>query len=223
MIESFADTIKIMVDALLSEVNTCLPGQIETYDPTTKKASVKPLLKRVLNNGNELVRPVINNVPVVFPSSSNSIISVPLAKGDGCLIVFSMRSLDDWLSKGGDVAPDDPRKFDLSDAVCIPGLFSFKNTGKVPEGSENIEIKSDKKVELQGNADNAVRFSELKTAYDQLKSDFDNHVSTYNAHTHVTTATVSSGPPGTIAPTTSTSTPSSGDVSGAKVEEVLLP
>ena len=219
MKESFSDTIRIMVESILSEVHTVLPGRIESYDPTTKKVSVKPLLKKAMSNGAELVRPVIENIPVVFPSSGSSIISIPLKQGDGCLLVFSMRSLDNWLSNGGDVTPLDPRKFDLSDAVCIPGLYSFQNPGRVGTG-ENIEIYNDSgKVEIQGNSDFAVRFSALETAYNQLKADYDNLVTIFNAHVH---SGVTTGP-GSSGPTPTPGSPSTGNISGAKVEEVLLP
>jgi len=224
MKEQFSDVVKAISKSLISELYTCLPGRIESYDPSTKKANVKPLLKRQMSNGDILERPVIVNTPVVFLSSSDSIISIPLKKGDGCLILFSQRSLDTWLDNGGDVLPNDPRQFDLSDAICIPGLFSFKEPGRVPSG-ENIEIYNDSgSVEIQGNSDFAVRFSALETAYNQLKTDFDNLVSIFNAHIHTTTATVgSSAVLGVISPTVTPGTPSTGDISGAKVDNVLLP
>jgi len=77
--------------------------------------------------------------------------------------------------------------------------------------------------EINGNADFAVRFGALETAYNQLKSDFDTFVTTYNSHIHITTATV--GPtavPGVISPTVSTGSPSTGDISGAKVDNIKV-
>ena len=63
-------------------------------------------------------------------------------------------------------------------------------------------------IELNGNADNAVRFSALETQINQLVSDF-------NTHTHaVTTA------PGTTAVPVPQSTV---DITGARVDEVTLP
>jgi hypothetical protein len=58
-------------------------------------------------------------------------------------------------------------------------------------------------IELNGNTDNAVRFSVLETEFNRLKSEFDNH----------------SGHSGAG----STPTPSTADISGAKVDEVKLP
>jgi len=77
-------------------------------------------------------------------------------------------------------------------------------------------------IEIGGDTDNMVRFSELQSAFDELKEDFNNLVTAYNAHIHITTATVGPSPtPGIIAPTASTGTPSAADISGAEIEEIL--
>ena len=82
-------------------------------------------------------------------------------------------------------------------------------------------MKDDSTMEIGGSSDNMVRYSELQSAYNQLKSDFDNLVNSYNTHIHVTTATVgATAVPGVLLPTTATETPSSGDISGAKIEEI---
>ena len=84
-----------------------------------------------------------------------------------------------------------------------------------------IYLKDDSTMEIGGSSDNMVRYSELQSAYNQLKSDFDNLVNSYNTHIHVTTATVgATAVPGVLLPTTATETPSSGDISGAKIEEI---
>lgn len=69
----------------------------------------------------------------------------------------------------------------------------------------------------------AVRFSELETAFNQLRDDHDALVASYNAHVHPVPGVSTGGGSTTSSPTTSTETPSTADVSGAKVEEVQLP
>lgn len=79
-------------------------------------------------------------------------------------------------------------------------------------------------LDLNGNARFAAAFEDLKTGFDQLLSDFNDLVTAYNAHIHTTTAvTGGGGPPGVIAPTTSTGTPSSASVDDSKVETVKVP
>lgn len=79
-------------------------------------------------------------------------------------------------------------------------------------------------LELQGNADFAVAYTDLKLAFDQLKTDLNALITAYNAHIHVTTATIGPGPAlGVISPTVSTGTPSTADMSGAKISDIKVP
>lgn len=79
-------------------------------------------------------------------------------------------------------------------------------------------------LELNGNADNAVRYSKLEEAFNQLKGDFDAFVDKYNPHIHVTTATIgASATPGVISATTSQGVKTTADISDAKIDEVLMP
>jgi len=79
-------------------------------------------------------------------------------------------------------------------------------------------------LELNGNDDNAVRFSELKAGFDTLKTDLNNLITAYNSHIHITTATVGASPtPGVIAPTTSTGVSSTASVDTSKIDKVKLP
>lgn len=134
-----------VVEYRLSNLHTCLPGRVEKYDPETQKADVKPLLKRKFKDNTEIELPVIVNVPVVFPRSGGGSLTFPVVKGDGVLLLFSERSLDRWLSAGGDVAPDDRRKFDLSDAIAIPGLNPFTMDNLDPDGVNATLIFGDGK------------------------------------------------------------------------------
>lgn len=56
--------------------------------------------------------------------------------GDGVLLVFSQRSIENWLD-GSKGSPDDPRMFDLSDAFAIPSC----NTKSPAADAENLSIQ----------------------------------------------------------------------------------
>jgi len=84
-------------------------------------------------------------------------------------------------------------------------------------GDRYIQIKSDF-IEIGGDTDFMVRFSELETAYNQLKSDHDDLVNAFNAHMHATAA-----PGAPSIPTPGAGIPavaSTGDISGAKIDEI---
>jgi hypothetical protein len=72
-----------------------------------------------------------------------------------------------------------------------------------------IHLLADGTVELNGGGGTAVEFARLKTAFDQLKSDFDTLVGIYNGHVH----------PGVTAGAASTgTTPAAGSTSTANID-----
>lgn len=78
-----------------------------------------------------------------------------------------------------------------------------------------IRMRADGTMEMNGNSDFMVRFNELKTGFDQLKSDFNDFVSnTYNTHVHPSPAGGSTGT------TPSLGTPSAASIDNAKIAEI---
>jgi hypothetical protein len=88
-----------------------------------------------------------------------------------------------------------------------------------------IWIRNDGKIELGGtgargtNVKHATQYEALETAFNQLKSDFNDLVTKYNAHTHAYLPGPGASAP--TAPTTSTETPSTADITGAKLNNIL--
>lgn len=79
-----------------------------------------------------------------------------------------------------------------------------------------IWLKNDGNMEVGGNDDNLVRYSELKKAFDKLKTDLNNFIQIYNAHVHP--GVVSGGSSTSSTPTVGSV--SSADVSGAKIDNI---
>lgn len=100
-------------------MNTTLPGKIISYDGKT--AVVTPSMDMQLTSGKTLKPPQIISVPVYWLTADAGAaqITVPLKPGDAVVLHFSQRSIENWLS-GSDQAPDDPRRFDLTDCFCTP-------------------------------------------------------------------------------------------------------
>jgi hypothetical protein len=209
MNKQFSEVLEKSFDSFISNIHTSMPGVIQSYDNTKKKVEVLPLVKKKFKNGQVLSFPVISNVPVIFPGTNNAIISFPLSRGDGCLIIFSERSLERFLSSNlEEVEPQDPRKFSISDAICIPGLFSFSKPGRVGDNNQ-LEIYYDAgTVDIQGADNFAVKYNELKSKLDALQGQLTSHV-----HTGVTTGPGSSGPSTTLWDV---------DISGAKSDKVKI-
>ena len=149
-----ASDLKGFIQNELSEVRTCLPGIVQSYNGTS--AVVKPALPKQLANGDTLPAPQIVQVPVCFHvgMGGKAQITVPLAAGDDVILHFSERSLENWLN-GSDSAPDDPRQFDLSDCFASPVLRPTVG-GADPEnvsmmfGDGNIKIAPSGEITVNG-------------------------------------------------------------------------
>jgi len=138
--DNFIDSIHQAIDTKMSGVNTAMPGVIGSYDAAHNRATVSPSIAKRLHDPDleGLAPPQIINRPVIWPAaqSGKAALTMPLAAGDGVMLVSQQRSLENWLS-GNNGKPDDPRQFDLTDTVAIPGL------------SHNAIVAHDKDVVLR--------------------------------------------------------------------------
>lgn len=105
------------------DMHTALPGTITEFDPASGLASVKPEGKVTMKTGEKLSYPSIVKVPVSLPQGNgrNAVVAYPVKPGDGCLIIVCENDLKPWMSHGKET--DSNMKFDLTNAVCIPGLY----------------------------------------------------------------------------------------------------
>jgi hypothetical protein len=84
---------------------------------------VQPSLKRRTGNKEYISFPMLIDVPVIFPGTKKWTIHFPLEKDDEVAVFFSERALEAWKDAGQDDVEDpDPRRYDLCDAYCVPGL-----------------------------------------------------------------------------------------------------
>jgi len=136
--KKFVDVLNEWLSSKLDKIHTVLPGRIEHYyGHTQRKAKVQPLVKlRNIKNKIIEINP-IDDVPILFPGSSNTNILFPINKNDGCLLLFAESAIGNWLSNGGVVEADDLSRFDLTDCIAIPGLWSFANAPILPFANDN--------------------------------------------------------------------------------------
>lgn len=105
--------------------------------------------------------------------------------------------------------------------LAQPGEHRIFSTNEDGELQTYLWLKNDGNMAIGGDADNMVRFSELKTGFDQLKTDLNDLIQKYNSHTHLLTIVPTVGTAtGTAAPTITQDTPSNADIDGAKIDEI---
>ena len=148
----FWDQIIGAIDGTLEGIHTCMPALVERYDSATCQCDCQPLLNKNFtflfedgvhvpnteNKGSPI--PIIQNVPVVWPRTGDFIMHAPLVKRRDCvLLVFSERAMDKWLygnQPTKPVTPTERRQFDITDAIAIPGLFTFGQSSPVDSSDE---------------------------------------------------------------------------------------
>lgn len=109
----------------------------------------------------EEVRP-ITNIPVAFFQSGAYSITNDLQPGSYVLLVFSQDSLDEWKSGSGPKStPNDPRIFDLTDAIAIPGISAISSPLPSAAYSDDSMVIRGPKIQLgSSSAELAVALAE---------------------------------------------------------------
>lgn len=122
MMQEFVQAVTQAIRDNLKGVHTAIPGKILDFDADKGMATVLPAMKFKKPDGQKIDFPQITGVPVLFPQSmnQNATIAFPIKAGDGCLIVVAEQSIDYWMY-GQETDTD--LSFDLTNAICIPGLF----------------------------------------------------------------------------------------------------
>jgi hypothetical protein len=161
MTATFTEAVDSHINSALSLLSTAIPAKILEYNPSTQKAVVQPLVEVLLKDNRQIPYPELEDVPVVFPSTSNSMLSFPININDTVLLIFSQRSIDTWLVSNSTetVNPQDFRKHDYSDAIAIPGLFSFPRAINEPKKHTLTHNTGDLVVahNIGGSTENEIR------------------------------------------------------------------
>jgi hypothetical protein len=147
---SFVRKIKILIrriaKAEASKVLTSTVGQVVEYDATRNAAKIQLCVRRMRtedpNNFTTVDLPILEDVPVQQFGSGKLLASVAPAEGSYGTVLFSDRDLEAWLATGGIVDPANMRRWDLSDAIFIPGLYPYVADGD--NGQIEEAIKTDR-------------------------------------------------------------------------------
>ena len=125
-------------DKMAYDLKVAAPAIVIRYDKDKMLADVRPQFKKKYLDGEILSSPIIYNVPVIQPRAGGAYIHLPIKKGHQVMLVWADRSLEKWLTSGGEVDPEDKRKHHISDAVAYPGGYPFNDTVAVDNGDDVI-------------------------------------------------------------------------------------
>lgn len=124
--------IQLMTRKISSGIKVAMPATIEEYDFATQKASVKIDMQEAIGEDGVIDYPVLTNVPIIFPRSGGASLTMPVKRGDHCLLLFLDRDITAWLLGAKSKKPPSQRRHNLNDAVALMGLspFSAKSMAK---------------------------------------------------------------------------------------------
>lgn len=151
MKENFVDAFETWFESRIKDIHTCLPAKIESYEEDTRKAKIKIQVKLRMKKTDPLDIPPIANVPVHFLSTQKFKFIYPLEKGDSGIVLFSEEGIGSWLKSTDVVDADSFAKFALTDAIFIPGVWSFSNVPS--DETVIIEVDKDYNLNIKGKKD----------------------------------------------------------------------
>lgn len=166
-------------DEVFASFNCHQIGTVESFDADKQTASVKINARRVVydkpqtENGvlqqqpRILDYPLLTDVPVFVASGGRARLTLPIAAGDTCLVLFNDRDLDAWWSSGVVAAPNSSRMHSLSDGLALVGFRSLANKfedysatdAELRFGDAVVSIKPDGSVLVAGGEAGSVAIS----------------------------------------------------------------
>lgn len=152
------------------KINTSIPAIIDEFDAETQTASATPAIKAKFINTEGVVTylpyPKIVNIPLAIQRGAGLLITQPLKKGDVCTLIFSQRSIDNFILTGEISNPYEGsqnitatlRCLDMSDAMCFPGIVTTK-TNISNYSNEAIEIRNEEGTTKISVSENGLNFT----------------------------------------------------------------
>lgn len=123
---------------------TVSPGRIESVNIENNlivSVDVRPSVNTLYSDGVSTKRPLISNVPILFPSGGGGIMSFPVSVGDPILIAFCREDIQSFLYDGVDGDPETLRRFSQTDAIAIPCMYPFDESLGISPDDVNIKFK----------------------------------------------------------------------------------
>lgn len=133
------DLPKLALSRMLSTINCCLPGIVDSFCNEKNTVNVQPAVRKRIRTQSgvfEMDYPLLTDVPVLFIGGGGYNLTFPVRHGDGCLVLFCDSCIDAWWQSGGVQGQIIARQHDLSDGIAIVGLRAapqaIQGIGAVP-------------------------------------------------------------------------------------------
>jgi hypothetical protein len=132
---TITEIMELLADNIGAKLRVSSTGEIVTYDPIKRTASISIGETLVLGDGTTMPIPApLLDVPVITLQGGTAQINggvhlgFPIGAGDECLVIFCDFNIDNWFTAGGQQIPANARQHDISDGFAIVGPNSLANT-----------------------------------------------------------------------------------------------
>ena len=111
-------------------LRVALPGTIVSFNAAQQTVVVQPAIteiERVPNGGGTYAPtalPQLLDVPVILPRAGGFTLTLPVAAGDECLVIFGDSCMDAWWQSGGQQNQFEQRRHSLADGFAILGPWN---------------------------------------------------------------------------------------------------
>lgn len=122
-LSDFTGAFRHIFGKMLQGVDGMLPARVISYNRTTNRATVQPLIMLLTTSNATIPRAQIGSVPVYQYGGGDFLLSFPVKAGDLGWIKANDRDISLFLQKYGQSAPNTIRKKSFSDAVFYPDVM----------------------------------------------------------------------------------------------------
>ena len=200
--------LRTLVQAHIAALYGPTVGKVISTDMSKQRVTVQPVIRRAYADDDVPVTylpSVIANVPILFFQGGSHADTVTPVKGDYGLLVFADRSLAEWKNGGGDdVTPQDLRRFDIADAVFIPGLVPFSSPLPTAAHAPGARVLYGDDIRLGSrDATDPLTLTSLVVAQlNAVEDKLNDLITKFNSHTHASVLATGPGVTGSTPITT---------------------
>jgi hypothetical protein len=156
---TIASLLELHKREVMSQTNCHQVGEIVSFDAGKQTAEVKIKMLKMIN-GELKSYPIIVDCPCVVLCGGEGRITFPIRQGDGCLVLFNDKDLDNWYASGQEMAPRTDRAHSFTDAMAIVGVHNLQNCfsdyltsgTELKYGSSTIKLEENKVTITDGSA-----------------------------------------------------------------------
>ena len=132
--------LKEVLGKFLQNMDDMLPARVISYDRTTGRAQVQPLVMMVTTQGAPISRAPVASIPVLHLGAGGFLLDFPIKPGDLGWIKANDRDISLFEQLFKEIKPNTYRKHSFEDAVFIPD--AMKGYTIQSEDADNVVLQS---------------------------------------------------------------------------------